>query len=205
MRGVIAVGMAVASLALVSAVRGQDTGAEGRIWLEGTSTVRKWSCDAKEFAPAMKADPGFEKALLEGQKAVRGVGAKIAAGAIECGNGKMNDHLRKALKVQEFPTISYELKSYEVTKQGEAAAVTARGELTIAGTTRPIEMEVTATPTAAGGLEVKGAKEIRMTEYGVKPPSLMLGTLKVGDPVTVHFDVVLKPGLVAMLAAAQGR
>jgi hypothetical protein len=30
-----------------------------------------------------------------------------------------------------------------------------------------------------------------MTEYGVKPPSLMLGTMKVGDPVTVSFDLVL--------------
>ncbi|MBX6365297.1 MAG: YceI family protein [Gemmatimonadetes bacterium] len=205
MRGMIAVGMAVASLALVSVVRGQDTGAEGRIWLEGTSTVRKWSCDAKEFAPALRAQPGFEKALLSGQKAVVGVGARIDAASIDCGNGKMNEHLRKALKVAEYPTVTYELKSYEVTQPGESAAVRAVGDLTIAGTTREIEMDVTATPTAAGGLEVKGSKQIRMTEYGVKPPTLMLGTLKVGDAVTVHFDVVLTPGLVAMLSAAQAR
>jgi polyisoprenoid-binding protein YceI len=158
-----------------------------------------------EFKPTLSAAPGFEKALLAGEQAVRGVGATIQVGAIECGNGKMNDHLRKALKLQDFPTISYELKSYTVKGQGEAAAVTAKGELTIAGTTRPIEMEVTATPTPAGGLQVKGEQQIRMTEYGVKPPTLMLGTLKVGDVVTVHYDVVLKPGLVALLAAAQGR
>ncbi len=36
------------------------------------------------------------------------------------------------------------------------------------------------------------ATPLRMTEYGVKPPSLMLGTLKVADAVTVHFDVVLE-------------
>lgn len=31
-----------------------------------------------------------------------------------------------------------------------------------------------------------------MTEFGVKPPRLMLGTLKVHDNVTVFFDVVFK-------------
>ena len=32
-----------------------------------------------------------------------------------------------------------------------------------------------------------------MTDYGVKPPSLMMGTMKVHDPVKLNFDVILKP------------
>jgi hypothetical protein len=32
-----------------------------------------------------------------------------------------------------------------------------------------------------------------MTEYGMKPPSLFLGTMRVRDRVQVHFDMVLKP------------
>jgi hypothetical protein len=32
-----------------------------------------------------------------------------------------------------------------------------------------------------------------MTDFGVRPPTLMMGTMKVHDPVTVHFDVLLKP------------
>jgi hypothetical protein len=31
-----------------------------------------------------------------------------------------------------------------------------------------------------------------MTEYGLKPPSLMMGTMKVKDAVQVHFDLLLK-------------
>jgi hypothetical protein len=31
-----------------------------------------------------------------------------------------------------------------------------------------------------------------MTEFGVKPPTLMLGTMKVGDKVKVGFDLYLK-------------
>jgi hypothetical protein len=31
-----------------------------------------------------------------------------------------------------------------------------------------------------------------MSEYGVKAPTLMMGTMKVRDRVVVHFDIVLK-------------
>jgi hypothetical protein len=31
-----------------------------------------------------------------------------------------------------------------------------------------------------------------MSEFGVRPPTLMMGTLKVRDRVVVNFDVVLK-------------
>ena len=30
-----------------------------------------------------------------------------------------------------------------------------------------------------------------MTEWGMKPPSLMLGTMKVRDEVSIHVDVAL--------------
>jgi hypothetical protein len=40
-------------------------------------------------------------------------------------------------------------------------------------------------------IRFKGSKQFKMTEYGVKPPTLMLGTMKVGDPVTVSFDLAL--------------
>jgi hypothetical protein len=33
---------------------------------------------------------------------------------------------------------------------------------------------------------------VRMTDFGLKPPSLMLGAFKVHDPVVVHFDLLLK-------------
>jgi hypothetical protein len=32
-----------------------------------------------------------------------------------------------------------------------------------------------------------------MTEWGVRPPTLMLGTMRVNPAVTIGFDVVLKP------------
>jgi hypothetical protein len=39
---------------------------------------------------------------------------------------------------------------------------------------------------------ISGSKKIRMTEFGVKPPSFMLGALKVGDEVTVEYTARFK-------------
>ena len=42
-----------------------------------------------------------------------------------------------------------------------------------------------------GDIEIKGTKKILMSNHGIKPPSFMLGALKVGDEVTLDIYVVL--------------
>ena len=41
-------------------------------------------------------------------------------------------------------------------------------------------------------LRVTGSYDLNMTEYGLKPPTLMFGRIKVGETVTVKFDLLLK-------------
>ena len=53
-------------------------------------------------------------------------------------------------------------------------------------------IDATIASEADGALRVKGSKEILMSDFGVRPPTLMMGTLKVRDRVVVNFDVVLK-------------
>ena len=45
---------------------------------------------------------------------------------------------------------------------------------------------------ADGALRVTGKVPITMTEWGIKPPTLMMGTIKVGQVVTVQFDLLLQ-------------
>jgi polyisoprenoid-binding protein YceI len=66
------------------------------------------------------------------------------------------------------------------------------GELTMAGQTRPVTLEGAVT-SEDGKVRVRGSKRLVMTDFGVQPPSLMMGTMKVAPPVTIGFDVTLKP------------
>ena len=39
---------------------------------------------------------------------------------------------------------------------------------------------------------MSGAYDLSMRDFELKPPSLMLGTIKVGDRIKVRFDLLLK-------------
>lgn len=184
-------GAVAMTLLLVSGASGQDPAPT--LTIDGTSTVRSWTCEAESFAVVPNPPTGFEAAVLNGERGLETVTLTFPVKTIECGNGKMNDHLRNALGAEKHPEIRYRLSRYDIESAASGVVVQADGELMIAGTARPITMAVTVTQDATGAIRVRGQQEVNMTDYGVKPPKLMLGTLKVGDTVTVKFDVPLRP------------
>lgn len=182
----------VAALMAMGLATGASAQEPSNLTIEGTSTLRSWECAVPSFSVAPSPPGGFEEGVLNGERALETVTLVFPVKAIECGNGTMNDHLRKALDADEHPQIRYRLSKYDLANAESGMVVKAEGELVIAGTARPIEMAVTVTRDASGAIRVQGEEEVKMTDFGVKPPKLMLGTLKVGDAVNVKFDVALR-------------
>jgi len=165
---------------------------KSRIWIAGTSTVRSVTCEAPEFDAAIEAAaPRAARALLEGEKAVKSAKLVVAAPKMDCGNGTMNGHMAKALKSGEFPTITFVLGGYEPAKAGAGIAGEITGQLTPGGVTKPITLKAQAVKDGEA-LKITGVHELDMTEYGIKPPSLMMGTMKVGKIAKVNFDLLIK-------------
>jgi polyisoprenoid-binding protein YceI len=153
-----------------------------RVWVTGTSTVRSWRCESTQVSGSAQG-AGTELT----QVAQSSGEITIPLSTLDCRNGTMNGHMRTALKAAQNPTLRFRATSVAVTPEG---GVRMTGPLTIAGQSR----EVTINGTAArenGKLRVTGSKQINMTEYGVTPPRLMAGTMRVNPAVTVGFDVVL--------------
>ena len=153
-----------------------------RVWVSGTSTVRSYRCESTQVAGSADA-AGTELSQVAQSRGE----LSIPVASLDCRNGTMNGHMRNALKASENPTIRFRATTVAVTPQG---AVRMTGPLTIAGQTR----EVTINGTAArenGRLRVTGSKQLTMTDFGVQPPRLMAGTMRVHPPVTIGFDVVL--------------
>lgn len=165
--------------------------AESRVWFDGKSTVRDWSCKATQIDAVIDADAGAVAGVLKGQKAVKTVTLTFPAAKLDCANGTMNGHMMKALNGATNPNITFVLSGYELST---AAAVkgTLNGALTINGVTKPISMP--AEFAAAGGaLHVTGKYALTMTEWQVVPPRLMMGAMKVDPVITVNFDLQLQP------------
>jgi len=161
-----------------------------RVWFDGTSTVRSWTCTAPRIDAAIDAEENAPAAVLAGQQAVKTVTLAFPVAQLDCDNNTMNGHMRKALHADRQPTIRFALTSYEIAR-GAAVTGTLQGTLLLNGQTRPISFPATFA-SADGALRVTGRYALKMTDWGVEPPKLMMGTLKVGETVTVHFDLQLQ-------------
>lgn len=163
-----------------------------KIWVEGTSTVKSFSCQANDVKATVEA-PGSNAVarLMTGDKAVQTVDVVMPSAKLDCGNGTMNDHMRKALKVDAAPTIAFHVTSYEMNKEANGVAGKLTGTLSLGGETKTITVPATGV-VDAGALHVTGSYQLTMSDYKLKAPSLMFGRIKVRDQVTVKFDLLLK-------------
>jgi polyisoprenoid-binding protein YceI len=156
-----------------------------KIWVEGTSSVHDWECQVAQFAGAVDAEAGEN-----GLAALSGTTLAVPVRGIDCDNGTMNGKLRDALG---STPIRYTLTSATLGAPAAEGWITIRttGQLTIAGTTRAVQMEVKGKAIDGNRFRFTGQHALKMTDFGIDPPTALLGTLKTGDQVTVHFDATV--------------
>jgi polyisoprenoid-binding protein YceI len=166
---------------------------ESRLWVEGTSTVRSFTCRAAVLEADVSAT-GVDavRAVLAGQKAVESAEVRVPARRLDCGNGTMNEHMLKAIKADAHQTITFRVVSYAVDSRAGEVGGTLTGTLTLGGVQKTISVAATGRDAGTGALRVTGVYALDMKEFGLKPPTLMMGTMRVGDVVKVGFDLRLK-------------
>lgn len=102
----------------------------------------------------------------------------------------MDNNTYKALKADKHPEIAYTLSSATVTPVNATTfTIKTRGKLTIAGTTRETEVDATARVNADNSITVSGSKKLKMTDYGVTPPKVMM--IKTGNDLTISYNLRL--------------
>lgn len=95
--------------------------------------------------------------------------------------------LDEVLRAHEHPEIRFHSTEVEPLA-GDSLSVT--GELTIAGTTRRVTIRM-GTHLAGDTLRVFGGFDARLTHFGIEPPTVAMGTVKVADPVRFVVDAIL--------------
>lgn len=88
----------------------------------------------------------------------------------------------KVLDVERFPEIHFH--STSVAEEGGHYRV--RGELTLHGITRPIEMTVTSEAHV-----YRGSVTLKQTDFGITPVRVAAGAVRVKDEVKIRFEVLL--------------
>jgi polyisoprenoid-binding protein YceI len=169
-----------------------------KLWIEGTSNVHNWKCDATTLDAAIDIDAATQLTAAP-QAMLKKVMVKVPVKSIKCGHGKMDDNLYKALKADDKSEIVYLMSSFETLSSENKDEFTLRtvGTLTIAGKENPVTMDVAATRFTDGTIKATGTVPIKMTAFGVQPPSAMFGTIKTGDEVKVKFELSVGAKVVA--------
>ncbi len=185
-------------------------GVGSELWIEGTSTLHPWSSRTDSMGLAFRVSPGTARpadargltALVRSQGPRGGV-LEVPVRSLRSRESRLDKNLWRAMHTDQYPNVRFEMTGYGLTPMrsgGDTLAVRARGVLTICGRERPLELEGLAYADE-GGLWLAGRQELRMSDYGVRPPMMMLGTLRVGDRVQVHYRLLLVPGIAGPPAA----
>lgn len=147
--------------------------------IEGRSTINRFACktDALSGQGRLSADGGY--AVLS-----------LAVRDLDCGKTQMNRDLRTAMKAKDHPEIRFEL--VDASRAGSTGRLIVIGELTIAGVSRRIDIRPRAKETEPGVYRLRGEKQLRMSDFGVNPPTALAGLIKAHDEIMVRFDLVAR-------------
>ncbi len=158
------------------------------VWVEGTSNVHNW----KAVSSAIDAKIEIAAPVAPGAT-VESVTLSLPVTSLKSGKGGLDKNLYKALHAEQYPTISYRMTKFESAAAAEACAAVITGVLTVNGVEKEVRLEATMTSDGKGGVRAVGSTTFNMTDFGVKPVTALLGTIRTGDAVTVKFDVTGKP------------
>ena len=164
------------------------TGREGLAARAGhdlTLEITRWSARVTVPASGDLAAATVTAELDLGSLTVR----EGSGGAKPLSDKDRRDIQAQARKILGGPAKSVFTSASVIPAPGTAPNGAVEGTLTLHGTTRPLRLQVTGSPSG----QFSGHATIRQTHFGIAPYSGFFGTLKLKDEITVEFEVTIKP------------
>jgi len=159
------------------------------IKLNGTSNLHDWE---------MKAVSGTTAAsfvVTNGKiTSLSKLNFSLPVKNLKSGESAMDKNTYKALNSDANPNISFVLSSATVVSTGgNNYKLNCQGKMSIAGKTNQTELLATGIYNPADkSFTVTGVKKMKMTEYNVKPPTALLGTIKTGNDISISYNLKFK-------------
>jgi len=177
---------------------------DSRLWIEGTTTVSRYACAADKIDGFGYLESESNETLISNRdqkvdtsEAV--VNVTVGVKNLDCGKKGMNNDMYEALKANKHPNIHYHLLDAHLVNSPSAVdsagwlKIQTVGELEIAGTRRKIEMVLNGQIIGNNRYRVRGSKKINMLDFGVQPPTALMGLVKAHKDLVVHFDLIVAP------------
>ena len=150
----------------------------------GTSNLHDWKTQVTKISGELG---------MNSTKNINVLTLKIPISSLKSGKGIMDGKTSDAFEAKKFPNITFQLTDVVFTKVTEKESeVTLTGNLTMHGESKKFSIKSIAKITNTGNYQFRGSVPLKMTEFKMKPPTAVLGTIKTGDAVNVKYDITFK-------------
>ena len=155
-----------------------------KMTVQGTSSLHDWESNVEKLeckGSIVVAGNGLD---------IKDIVVKVPVASIKSTKGKMMDNKTyDAFNHKQNPNIIFTMTGKKVNESN--LTIDVKGTVSMAGTTKPITLVLNYKVLANGEIQITGSKKIILADFKMKPPTAMMGTIKVGDEVVVGFDITL--------------
>ncbi len=163
------------------------------LYLEGNTNVTPFTCLASrinlplrlEVTPVNAPDHTYPlKATF-----------RIPVYELDCGKSAINQDMQEALNADAFPYIEMRpleaslLDASTALNSGSWVPLRVKVQMTVAGQCKNQLLDLKARQLCSGEYRLVGSFPLKMTAFGVDPPSVLMGLIQVEDQINIHFDL----------------
>lgn len=118
---------------------------------------------------------------------------EVPIAPIDTGIALRNRHLRELLEADRFPAAILRIPRSGLTlpAPGQATHAAVRGELTLRGRARPVEVQYRAEGTDGLGVRVEGSLQVDLGDFDIAAPSYL--GMSVSPQVQVDVELTVEP------------
>lgn len=158
------------------------------IKVSGTSNIHDWTMKSE----VLNANAAFN--FRDGKlNDVTALNFSMKVANLKGKEDLLTTRAHKAMNAAKFTTIAFKLNSATATPLANGQyTIKAIGELEISGTTKVVTLYANALLNSDKSISCSGTHKLKMSEFGVAPPSFMLGALKVKDDVAITYNLKFK-------------
>lgn len=170
---------------------------ESWVSLSGNTNINSFTCTSKGDIPH-----GYILAdILPGSNAIYLADAQLGLRVtnFDCQNRMMNKDLHEALGGKHSPYISIDLvevRPHESVNRNAAGRVRASVVIRINGQEKHTDIDVNFRQGPTYDMVIAGSKKLKMSDFGIDPPSPALGLVRVRDEVTIQFHLMVETNLI---------
>lgn len=158
--------------------------------ISGTSNVHDWESKVTKVNWT-----GSFQTMDDGTLQIKGGKVTIPVSSILSTKGRVMDNkTHEALQKDSHPNIVFTATTVNATATGTNTwTAQVKGTLTMAGVSKQVTVKAIIKSGANGRMSVSGTHAMKMTDFGISPPTALMGTMTTGDAITLKFALDFNP------------